>query len=149
MFALALCDCFVHFFKSGARRAGEKTPFFFLQSFFFWGYLLKRKSVKGILVSIDSAINYRYQDFLAAFLCRKRRKEKLTKETPSALTPRRRHYSWRATFKKVDKTIRLVRANTPINPISSYAKKIAITTATAKMESNLSSTPPCPGKIVP
>jgi hypothetical protein len=58
MFALALRDCFVHFFKSGARRAGEKTPFFFLQSFFFWGYLLKRKSDKGILVSIDSATNY-------------------------------------------------------------------------------------------
>jgi hypothetical protein len=59
----ALCshklgDCFVHLFKGGARRAGEKTPFFFLQSFFFWGYLLKRKSVKGILVSIDSATNY-------------------------------------------------------------------------------------------
>jgi hypothetical protein len=61
-------DCFVHLFKGGARRAGEKTPFFFLQSFFFWGYLLKRKSDKGILVSIDSATNYRYQDFLAAFL---------------------------------------------------------------------------------
>ena len=58
MFALALRDCFVHLFKGGARRAGEKTPFFFLQSFFFWGYLLKRKSVKGILVSINSVTNY-------------------------------------------------------------------------------------------
>ena len=106
-------DCFVHLLKGGARRAGEKTPFFFLQSFFFWGYLLKRKSVKGILVSINSATNYRYQDFLAAFLCRKRRKEKLTKETPSALTPRRRHYSWRATYKKVDKTIAQCAMRTP------------------------------------
>ena len=63
MFALALRGCFVHFFKSGALRvaapaAQANAPFFFLQSFFFWGYLLKRKSVKGILVSIDSGTNY-------------------------------------------------------------------------------------------
>ena len=32
-------------------------------------------------------------------------KKSYGKETPGALTPRRRHYSWRATFKKVDKTI--------------------------------------------
>jgi hypothetical protein len=65
----------------------EKTPFFFLQSFFFWGYLLKRKSVKGILISIDSATNYRYQDFLAAFFDGIGAK-KANKETPSALKPR-------------------------------------------------------------
>ena len=28
MFALALRDCFVHFFKSGARRVGEYGIFF-------------------------------------------------------------------------------------------------------------------------
>ena len=44
--------------KVTARRAGEILPFFFLQSFFFWGYFFKRKSVKGVLLSIDSATNY-------------------------------------------------------------------------------------------
>ena len=63
---------------------------------------------------------FRYQDSLAAFLCQNRRlfscltyvshllrkiEKKLTKETPSALTPRGRHCAWGTTFEKVDKTI--------------------------------------------
>jgi hypothetical protein len=59
MFALALRDCFAPLFqKRKPSGLSEKTPFFFLQSFFFWGYLLKRKSDKEISVSIKSATNY-------------------------------------------------------------------------------------------
>jgi hypothetical protein len=48
--------CFAPLFqKRKPSGLSEKTPFFFLQSFFFWGYLLKRKSDKGILVSKDSS----------------------------------------------------------------------------------------------
>ena len=129
------------FQKRKPSGLSEKTPFFFLhrgspkrakpsfggsRSFFFWGYLLKRKSVKGILVSIDSATNYRCQDFLAAFLSQNRRKEKLTKETPNRLRGER-CCAQGATFKKVDKTIDGCCANTPINPnldtIYSHSKK--------------------------
>ena len=39
------------------RRVGE-YGIFFLQSFFFWASFLKRKSVIGGLVSIDSTTNY-------------------------------------------------------------------------------------------
>ena len=40
------------FFKSGRPRGvSAKTPVFFLQSFFFWGYFLKRKSVKRPLIT--------------------------------------------------------------------------------------------------
>ena len=39
------------FFKSGRLRGvSAKTPVFFLQSFFFWGYFLKRKSVIDVLI---------------------------------------------------------------------------------------------------
>jgi hypothetical protein len=41
----------VAFSKATARRVGEKNALFFLQSFFFWGYLLKRKSVYQILIA--------------------------------------------------------------------------------------------------
>ena len=44
--------------RSGAAPRRRQNAIFFLQSFFFWGYFLKRKSVKGISVSIDSASNY-------------------------------------------------------------------------------------------
>ena len=56
--------CLVHLFKGGAPRvvalaAQANTPVFFLQSFFFWGYFLKRKSDIGVLISINSATDYR------------------------------------------------------------------------------------------
>jgi hypothetical protein len=39
------------FFKSDRPRGvSAKTPIFFLQSFFFWGYFLKRKSDKKVLI---------------------------------------------------------------------------------------------------
>ena len=83
-----------HFFKSGrstrsgARRAGEYA-ISFLQSFFLWGYTYKEKSVKRVAVAIISGTIYRCQDFLAAFLWKKRPKEKLSKERAVfALKPR-------------------------------------------------------------
>ena len=99
-FARLFCSAFS---KAEAQRLERKNGIFFLQSFFFWAFFLKRKSVKGILVSIDSATNYRYQDFLAAFFDGIGAK-KANKETPNRLRGER-HYSWRATFKKVDETI--------------------------------------------
>ena len=58
VFALHQADGFVHFFKSGAARRERKNGIFFLQSFFFCASCFKRKSVKGIWVSIDSGTNY-------------------------------------------------------------------------------------------
>jgi hypothetical protein len=46
MFALALRNCFVHLFKGGARRAGEKTAFSFCKAFSFGPFFSKEKALK-------------------------------------------------------------------------------------------------------
>ena len=84
----------------------RKTPFFFLQSFFSrgspkrvkpsfggsrGGYLLKRKSDKGILVSIDSATNYsKHLSFIHFFFGTIGAKKKFPKrnaESPARRAP--------------------------------------------------------------
>ena len=80
MFALTKGWFCTAFSNAVARRVGEKTPFFFLQSFFFWGYFFKRKSVKGILLSIDSASNYsNYLSFIHFFFAKRGTKKKFPK----------------------------------------------------------------------
>jgi hypothetical protein len=87
--------------KSNRSPRRRKNAVSFLPSFFLCGSCAKEKSV------IKGKLTFIYQNFLAAFLCQNRHKEKLTKEMACqglrALEPR--HYSWRATFKKVDETI--------------------------------------------
>ena len=97
------------FLKKVTARAAraQKTPFFFLQSFFFWGYFFKRKSVKGISVSVDSATNYsNFLPFTHFFFAKIGTKKKFPKRNAEqglrALD--RAHYAWGATFKKVDET---------------------------------------------
>ena len=55
MFALVLCDCFVHLFKGGARAARAHPPFLLLA--FLCGSFRQRKAAKG----------FWYQDLLDAF----------------------------------------------------------------------------------
>ena len=100
------------FFKRWRPRGvSAKNGIFFLPSFFVFGFAKQMSDVSQTRKEVPSAskekalqrqTNLRYQDFLAAFLSQNRRKEKLTKETPSALTPRGRHYAWGGRFCKSD-----------------------------------------------
>ena len=68
--------------------------------------------------AVQSLTNFSYQDPLAAFLWRYKRKEKLTKETLNAglRAPHPRHYAWSGRFWKSDgKHQRKASANTVQN----------------------------------
>ena len=89
---------FVHLFQKVARvwaAVAHISPFIFCQSFFFVAIPPKKKALEKQTI-------FSYQDFLAAFFDGIGAK-KANKETPIRLRGGR-HYSWRATFKKVDKT---------------------------------------------
>ena len=111
--------------KVTARRAGEILPFFFLQSFFFWGYFFKRKSVQGILLSIDSASNYsNYLSFIHFFF----------ETRGTTRTPKTRLRSFRGT---------------PARKSSQKEMPSALTTATPKAHIHSLRGPPTPRGSTP
>ncbi len=65
--------------RSRARSPWHSVSFWEL---FLCAYLLKEKVYIGKEVAKVSGTNHKYQNPLAAFLCHKRHKEKLTKEMP-------------------------------------------------------------------
>ncbi len=68
MFALASRDCFVHLFKGGARRVGEKTAFLFV-NFFFGPIDSKKKWLKSFAVKTAAkAPTYNIAELLVAWM---------------------------------------------------------------------------------
>ena len=64
----------------------------------------KKKWINDKLLRQFEALTIHTKTFQPLFFASIGAKKSYGKETPGALTPRRRHYAWDATFKKVDET---------------------------------------------